>query len=144
MRSNIALLSDLKAEVSQIKEFIQKPQCSPVQHPNQVEVPQNGVIRQMTVPPPPQVPPAGQWSTPGYDNHTQYSHMFTTQPLFPPPAPWRRSKCFACQQSNNEDCKHCFRCGSNEHYSASCRMRGPRQFRGGSLNGQGSLQRDRE
>lgn len=83
MRSNMALLNNLKAEVSQIKEFIQKPQCSPSQYPSQVEGPQNNVFQQMTVPSPSQAPPQAQWSMPGYglqDNHTQYSPMFTTRP----------------------------------------------------------------
>lgn len=70
--------------------------------------------------------------------------MFATQPSFPAPAARRRRRCFASQQSNNEDCMHCYGCGSNEHFLAGCRMRGARQFRGNPLNGQGSLQRDRE
>jgi len=147
MQSNMTLLNDLKAEFSQIKEFIQKPQCSPPQYPYQVEVPQNNVAQQMTVPPPPQVPPQAQWPTPGYgqqNNQTQYSHMVTPQPSCPTPAFRHRRRCFACQQNNNEDCMHYYRCGSNEHFLAGCRMRGARQFRGNPLNGQGSLQRDRE
>lgn len=43
MRSNMA-------EVAQIKEFMQKPQCSPPQYQNQVEVPQNSVSHPTTVP----------------------------------------------------------------------------------------------
>lgn len=147
MRSNMALLNDLKAEVSQIKEFIQKPQCSPPQYPNQVEGPQHNVAQQMTVPPSPQAPPQARWPMPGYgqqNNQAQYSHMVTPQPSLPTPASRRRRRCFACQQNNNEDCMHCYRCGSNEHFLAGCRIRGARQFRGNPLNGQGSLQRDRE
>lgn len=147
MKSNIALLNDLKAEVSQIKEFIQKPQCAPSQYPSQAEGPQNNVGQQMTAPPPPQLPPPGQWPMPGYGqqgNHVQYSHMFPMQPSFPTPASRRRRRCFACQQSNTEDCTHCYGCGSNEHFLAGCKMRGTRQLKGAPLNGRGSLQRDRE
>lgn len=147
MRSNMAFLNDLKAEVSQIKEFIQKPQCSPPQYPNQVEGPQHNFAQQMTVPPSRQVPPQAQWPMPGcgqQNNKAQYSHMVTPQPSFPTPASWRRRRCFACQQNNNENGMHCYRCGSNEHVLAGCRMRGARQFRGNPLNGQGSFQRDRE
>lgn len=138
----MAFLNDLKAEVSLIKEFIQKPQYSPAQYTNQVGVPQNNVTQQLS-----QAPPQGQWSMPGYGQrgtHNQYSHMFAPQPSSPAPTSRRRRRCFACQQNNTEDCMHCYGCGSNEHFLAGCRMRGAREYRGSPLNGQGSLQMDRE
>lgn len=147
MRSNMALLNDLKAEVSEIKEFIQKPQCSPSPYTNQVGGPQDNVIQQMTVSYPSQMPPPGQWSLPGYGqrgSHNRYNHMVVPQPAFPTAAPRRRRRCFACQQNNTEDCMHCYGCGSIEHFLAGCRMREARQVRSNPLNGVGSLQRDRE
>ena len=59
MQSNMGLLNDL------IKEFIQKPQCSPPQYLNQVKGPQNNVAQQMTVPPLPQVPTQAWWTIQG-------------------------------------------------------------------------------
>lgn len=85
MRSNMALLHDLNAEVSQIKEYMQQPQTSPVQHFSQTDglpsitpaathlspsqVSQQGVL---------QGPPQAQWLVPGYGqqgSHNQYSSM---------------------------------------------------------------------
>lgn len=63
MRSNMAVLNDLKAEVPEIKEFIHNPQCSPSQYTNQAGGPH---IQQMTASPPSRVPMSGQWSMPGY------------------------------------------------------------------------------
>lgn len=60
------LLKALKAEVSQIKEKIQKPQCSSPQYPNQIGGPQNKVAQQMTVLLLLQVPPQVKWPMPGY------------------------------------------------------------------------------
>lgn len=40
--------------------------------------------------------------------------------------------CKKCEESKNEKCNHCFKCGSLEHYARGCRR---------DLNGQGSLGR---
>lgn len=47
VRSNMALLSDLRAEVSQIKEFIKKPQYFHVQHLNSAGGQQDNIIQQV-------------------------------------------------------------------------------------------------
>lgn len=93
------------------------------------------------------IPTKAQWPMPGYrrqNNQAQYSNMVTPQPLFAIPVSRRRRRWVACQQSNNEDCIRSYRCCSNKHFKANCRMRGVLQVRGNPLNGRGSLQWDRE
>lgn len=133
MRSNMTLLSDVKAEVSQIKEFMQKPQLQV-----QPEQSLSPVTTPMAVPPA-MLPPM-PWSSPYVHQNPQYGYM--TPRRFAAPSPRRRRRCFSCQQNNIGDCRHCYACGSNEHFLAGCRMRGARQSH--PLNGQGSLQRDQQ
>lgn len=64
-RSNVALLNDLQAEVSEMKELMRNPQCSPSQYTNQAGGPQDNASQQMTVSPPSQVPMPGQWTMAG-------------------------------------------------------------------------------
>lgn len=73
MRSSMALLNNLRAEVSQMKELIQKPQDSPAQCTKQVGVPQNNVTQQMTAPYLSQMPPQEQWSMPGSGQRESHS-----------------------------------------------------------------------
>lgn len=61
------------------------------------------------------------------------------------PRPSRPRQCFHCQQARStEMCTHCYRCGSNEHFLAGCKERGPRSQSGVQLNGDGLPPRDRE
>lgn len=51
MQSNMAPLNNLKAEVSEIKELMWNPQCSPSQYTKQSGGSQDNAIQQMTVSP---------------------------------------------------------------------------------------------
>lgn len=134
MRSNMTILNDLKAEVSQIKDYMQKPQP-------QVQVdPSPGTVAQpMTVPF--SMPPQMQWPGPVYMyQNPKYSHVPPQR--FSAPGSRRKRRCFACQENKIDDCKHCYACGSDDHFLAGCRMRGARQSR--PLNERGLLQRDQQ
>lgn len=145
MRSEMALLKDLKAEVSQIRESMQQPQYTAKQHSSAGAEGTPGPQLPGQPMPSPSQP---YWFPPvpgGRGGTAQYQQGFAPQRSFPPPNRGRMRRCFGCQQSGTEDfCTHCFRCGSSEHYLAGCRARGQRHFRNESLNGDRSLARDRE
>ena len=164
MRSEMAVLKDLRAEVSQLRESMQQPQFPPPQQPHYA--PQQ-CQSQPQFPPPqqPQYAPQQCQSQPQFppQQQPQYTPQHQPQPQYNPqyfprqrggqrggrslqPSNWGRKKCLGCQQSGTEDyCTHCFRCGSSEHYLAGCRARGQQgQFGGEPLNDQGLLARDRE
>lgn len=146
IKAEMALLKDLKAEVSHIRESMQQPQ-----HMSRQPPPAGGVncasgmqfsgqqVQDLA---------QGYWFTPGIRHRggtAQYQQRFAPQHSFPPSNRGQRRKCFGCQQSGAEDyCTHCYRCGSSEHFLAGCRARGQRQLGGDSLNGGRSLARDRE
>lgn len=138
IRSEMAMLKDLKAEVSQIRESMQQPRYTPRQHPiaggtDGASVPQFSGLQM-------QDPPQGYWFTPGPRHRggtAQYQQRFAPQSSFPPSNRGRIRRCFRCQQSGAEDyCMHCYRCGSSEHFLVGCRAREQRQF---PLNGERSL-----
>ena len=166
IRSEMALLKDLKAEVSQLRETMQQPQ------PNQ---PQPQFNSPQYPPQPPYIPQQHQSQTPYIPPQPKSQFQYNPQQLpaslqqfqgqqpqnlppgftpwfdsprrsFPPPNRGRRKKCFGCQQRGTEDfCTHCFRCGSSEHYLAGCRVRGQQgQLRGEPLNDKRSLARGGE
>jgi hypothetical protein len=59
--------------------------------------------------------------------------------------PLRTRQCFHCQQRGPEEqCTHCYCCGSSEHFSAGCRTREARFQNRTPLNGNGLPPRDRE
>ena len=146
MRSEMAVLKDLKAEVSQIRESMQQPQYTPRHYPPAGGAESTSVQQflgqQM------QEPPQGYWSTSGHGQPgeiAQYQQRFSPRRSFPPPNRGRMRRCFGCQQRGTEDyCMHCYRCGSSEHFLAGCRAQGQRHVGGNTLNGEGLLPRDRE
>ncbi len=76
-------------------------------------------------------------------------YLTTPQPQYFQPyrqtRPSRPRQCFHCQQARStESCTHCYRCGSNEHFLAGCKERGPRSQSRVQLNGDGLPPRDRE
>ncbi|KAL6465912.1 hypothetical protein MHYP_G00260450 [Metynnis hypsauchen] len=144
MKSGMALLKELRAEVSQIKESMQQPLYSPKLHLAQTEGP--GQKLQSS----PQVYDSSTVS--GWQENVVPHHMRTNvQHPLPPhyhlPSPRRSQKrgCFKCQQRGAEvDCMHCFRCGSDEHFMAGCRAKGRREVKYATLNEERSLPRDGE
>lgn len=146
IKSEIAVLKDLKVEVSQIRESMLQPQHTPRPQP-----PAGGADgtsglqfsgQQM------QDLSQSYWFNAGPRHRggtAQYQQRFAPQRSFPPPNRGRMRRCFGCQQSGAEDyCTHCYRCGSSKHFLAGCRARGQRQFGGEPLNGGRSFARDRE
>lgn len=147
MRSEMALLKDLKVEVSHIREFMQQPQYMPREHRPQAGE-QDRATAQQFAGPQAQNPPQRYWFPPGPGQRgetAQYQQRFAPHRSYPPPNRGHMRRCFGCRQSGTEDyCTHCFRCGSSEHFSAGCRARGQRHFAGDPLNEERSLARDRE
>lgn len=144
MKANMSLLKDLKAEVASIKESMQQSAYLPRQHPDPAYAPDCAPHQLAPVH---HGPTQRHWVAPApgaQHGYPQPNHRFANQRPLPTPAPLRRRRCYACEQENTEDCTHCFRCGSNEHFSAGCRVSRPGQFRESALNGQGSPQRGRE
>lgn len=170
MKANMTLLKDLKAEVSSIKESMQQPSYLQRQHPSPASGPDHTPAQPAPAyhnPLPTHQPaehhgyhraPPVQYSylqppsthhnylppPPGQHNHLPPHQRYESQHPFSTTSPRPRRRCYACQQENLEDCIHCFRCGSSEHFSAGCRMRRSGQFRGNALNEQGLPQRGRE
>lgn len=144
MKANMSLLKELKAEVASIKESMQQPSYLPRQHPDPSAAP-DCTPHQST--PVHYHPPQRHWAAPvpaAQHGYPPLNQRFGNQHAPPTSAPRRRGRCYACQQTNTEDCIHCFKCGSSEHFSVGCRMGRSGQFRGSGLNGQGLPQRGRE
>lgn len=118
MRADMVLLKDLRAEVSQIRETIQKTTPAP-QQPFPIKAEQN------CMPFYHQHPPAAAQEYhsahgPGHVHGTaQFQQRFAPQRYYP--SPRHRPRCFACVQAGEEYCQHCFRCGSSEHFRAGCK-----------------------
>ncbi|MED6243969.1 hypothetical protein ATANTOWER_031823 [Ataeniobius toweri] len=137
MRSNMVLLKDLRAEVSQIRETIQKNTTTLPKQPAQsfeqvssaspVFSPVEQPFRSMSpVLPfyPQQHPELQQEYRPLYGpgqmrETTQFQQRFAPRRYYQKSHP--QPRCFACAQANEEYCQHCFKCGSTEHFRAGCR-----------------------
>ena len=148
IRSDMVLLKDLKAEVLQIREAIQKSTS-----PTQQSPPPDRGHEQLSIPPagfgysppahvdvgpnyaPVYGPPPPITTSPRYQMHQGYERERAPfQPRFTPPrqypeqppqypTPRPRPRCTRCIQVGNMECQHCFRCGSSEHFRAGCRAR---------------------
>lgn len=138
MRADMVMLKDLKAEVSQIMETIQK-NTSPLYPSPSTECQKLPVSSPMFSTP--QSPPYGAESNtmpyyhqqqpvatreyrptfgPGRIRETaQFQQRFAPQQYYPARRP--QPRCVACIQEGEEYCQHCFRCGSTEHFRAGCR-----------------------
>ena len=139
MRSDMALLKTLSAEVAQIKESIRQPSPMPVQTPSPPVMQEYIPAPQFQQPSPNRWPPPG----PGVRGHTApYQQGFARQHYYNPSPRVRQRKCVGCQQNSVEYCTHCYRCGSEGHYLAGCRFRETRPER--HLNDQRLPPRDRE
>lgn len=154
MRSDMVLLKDLRAEVSQIRETIQKSTPAPPPYPPPSREPEHLSA------PFPVFAPSQPSPFKAEQNHMQFYHQqqpATVQEYRPAlgpghvretaqfqqrlapqryyPAPRPRPRCFACIQAGEEYCQHCFRCGSSEHFRAGCKaQRLTKPAREGPLN----------
>ena len=138
MRADMALLKNIGAEVAQIKESIRQP------NPAQTQYLASPVAQECIPPPQSQYPPQRYWPPPGRrEERAQYQQRFLPQ-QYPTQNRARQNRCVGCQQSGTENCTHCYRCGSSEHFFAGCRMRGTRQDKEGPLNEHGLPPRDWE
>lgn len=127
LKTGVASLKGLSAEIAQIKETLQQPVAGP----------------QSYAPPP----------VMQYDRDQQYYSFQGPSQRPPPPqypvqhytgSPARRERrCHICQQNGvNERCTHCYLCGSREHFQAGCRSRGMRPYKEKHLNQQWLPPRD--
>ncbi|XP_044227629.1 uncharacterized protein LOC122996129 [Thunnus albacares] len=118
MRSDMALLKDLRAEVAQIRETIQKSAPATPQ-PSSFKAEQN-CMQFYHQQPPATVQEYRPALGPGHVRETaQFQQRFAPQRYYPAPRP--RPRCFACIQAGEDYCQHCFRCGSSEHFRAGCK-----------------------
>ncbi|KAJ0022376.1 hypothetical protein NQD34_009866 [Periophthalmus magnuspinnatus] len=116
LKTGVASLKGLSAEIAQIKETLQQPVSSlqsyappPVMHYDRD--PQ----RQFHSHQGPR-----QRSQPSQYQALHYSNRLAR----------RERMCHVCQQTGaNERCTHCYLCGSGEHFQAGCRNRGMRPSR---------------
>lgn len=139
LKTGVASLKGLSAEIAQIKETLQQPmfQSPPcVYAPPPVRRPDRD----------PQ-PPVSQQQY--YSNYSQPQAPDSAQHQYAPNLYTNRSaqaprRCFVCQQARTDArCTHCFRCGSGEHFQAGCKIRGVRPSREAPLNGEGLPLRDK-
>lgn len=141
MRSDMALLKNLSAEVAQIRESIRLPNQVQTQYPSPPVVQECMSASQFQHPPQNYWPPPG----PGQRGDTaQYQQRYAPQRQYPATTRAQPRKCIGCQQSGREYCTHCYRCGSGEHFLAGCRVRGTKQDVDSSLNERRLPPRDRE
>lgn len=140
LRTDIASLKTLSAEIAHIRESLQQPVfASP-----QCAVPtQRTFDREMV-----QCPVQPYWAPPGANPtnlSTQFQPQYMPRQFYAPNSCPQARKCFSCQQQRTEyRCIHCFRCGRSEHFQAGCRIRGIKPPKESSLNGEGLIPRDRE
>lgn len=139
IRSDMVLLKDLRAEVSQIRESIQSAHVSP-HHFGSNKGPENTSAPYHVFMPPqhpsvqnePKTVPYYSQQIPGTVQEyrpapgpgltretTQFQQRFAPQRYYPVPRP--RPRCYSCTQRGEEYCQHCFKCGSSEHFRAGCR-----------------------
>ncbi len=137
----MALLKNLSAEVSQIRESIQLSQTAVEQGLS------SPGFRNYASATHPECPFPGYWPhyNPGQRGRTaQFQQEFAPHRLSTQTRSQRR-RCFNCQQSDTENyCTHCYRYGSSEHLFAGCRARAVNSSRDAYLNERGLLPWDME
>ena len=165
MRSEMVLLKDLRAEVSQIRETMQKstatakpssggpedyypaptftPHLSYQLDPSAHHFYPQHSSAALQQRPGAALQPYHQHQAPNlapFGGPAQFQQRFAPQ-RYRTPRP--QPRCYSCIQAGEEYCQHCFRCGSSEHFKAGCKAQRPvKPVRGNSLNEKGSLQRD--
>ncbi|GAA6090899.1 NACHT, LRR and PYD domains-containing protein 12-like [Tachysurus ichikawai] len=120
LRTDVASLKTLSAEIAHIQESLQQPAFASPQGP----VPTPRAFDREIV----QCPVQPYWASPGANQtkvNTQFQPQYMPRQYYAPITRSQARKCFNCQQQRTEDrCMHCFRCGSSEHFQAGCRIRG--------------------
>lgn len=140
LRTDVASLKTLSAEIAHIRESVQRPAFTSPQYPLPAQkVPERDLVQC-------QVQPC--WPSPTTHQmrvNTPFQPHYMRQQYYVPPTRSQARKCFSCQQQRTEErCLHCFRCGSGEHFQAGCRIRGIKPSRESPSNGETLLPRDRE
>lgn len=151
MRSEMVLLKDLRAEVSQIKETTQKSTvAAPIAGGPEDHYPAPTFTPRL----PDQEPHPSYELEPFARTFYPQRSQTALQQYSPVPRPARgtaqfqqrfapqryqmprpQPRCYSCIQTGEEFCQHCFRCGSSEHYRAGCKVQRPvRQARANTLN----------
>lgn len=162
LRTGVASLKTLSAEIAEIKEQIQQPVCVPQPWaPSSEKRSNTDHVSPQPLLAPQQYPPAyhsyshTQVRQPQYgpkqyySGHNQPRAPAPNQPQYGAPQhPYRSFRaprqCFACQQGGGDGrCTHCYRCGSGEHFQAGCRIRGTNPSRETPLNTEWLPPRDR-
>lgn len=140
LRTDVASLKTLSAEIAHIRESLQQPALASPQYPIPTPRASDREIVQCPVQP--------CWASPGTNQtrvNTQFQPQYMPRQYYAPTTHFQARKCFKCQQQRTEDrCMHCFRCGSGEHFQAGCRIRGIKPSRESPLNGERLLPRDGE
>lgn len=140
IKSDMALLKNLSAEVSQIRESIQLPQASAAQNLSSPGLQDDIPANQFKYSSPPYWP---KYSPGQRESTAQFQQGFAPQRHFMQPRGQPR-RCLNCQQSEIDTyCTHCYRCGSSEHFLAGCRARTTNSPRDDRLNEGGLLPWDR-
>ncbi len=161
LKADMVLLKDLKIEMAQIRESIQR-----TEHPTGWNSPVNMEMdREAAQHPMNSQPQSAPWiieSTAALHQNSrlvpdyrggacprrvvapaQFQQRFAPQ-RYSMPRP--RPRCFGCQQRGEEYCQHCYKCGSDEHFRAGCRryQGQPDMVREAPLNREWLPPRDRE
>ena len=127
LKTGVASLKGLSAEIAQIKETLHQTRFQPQSYAPPAVRPDRD--------PQPSVSPQQYYSS--------YNQPQTSAPMRPQYGPNQYTnhsvraprRCFVCQQTGaNERCMHCYRCGSGEHFQAGCKIRGIRPSREAPLN----------
>lgn len=137
LKTGVASLKGLSAEIAQIRETLQQPMLQPQPYaPPSVRRPARD-----PQPPAPQQRHYGSYSQPQAPIAMQPQcapHLYTNHPVYAP------RRCFVCQQTGSDErCNHCYRCGSGEHFQAGCKIRRARQSREAPLNEEWVTLRDK-
>ncbi|KAL1267688.1 hypothetical protein QQF64_033051 [Cirrhinus molitorella] len=140
LRTDVASLKTLSAEIAHIRESLQRSAFNSPQYPvPALGLPEKEMVQYQVQP---------YWSSLTTNQmrvNTQFQPQYMPRQYYVHSTRSQARKCFSCQQRGTEDrCMHCFRCGSGEHFQAGCRIRGIKPSRESPLNGERLLPRDRE
>lgn len=142
LKAEMALLKDLKTEMVQIRETIQR-----TGHPTGWNSPVNMEMDCEAAKHPMNFQP--QFAPWNIENTAALHQNGRIVPDYRGGAchmPRPRPRCFGCQQRGEKYCQHCYMCGTDDHFLAGCRryQGQPDMVREAPLNGEQLPPRDRE